>query len=300
MLLRETGMFNEISPELRKKLEERVKGFGKSVRYKFDISNENPDPTKHDGKVIYPSVFTLDPATFYITDPFEKREGKSKTKRIGLVEQVDEKGVPNKFKKIKVDGKYRGILKLETEEIPEHFDFAMFLEMHPKLTGGDFLDKTKRQMISRIDEQAAAATQRAERTARLKALNVAQGMSDKELINFADAMLWDSTQNPEILRNDAEVLAESNPEFFNDLVAGKSLEYRALIKQCVDKKIIEFNPSEQNFVYSSNKQVIVQTSATSQKSEVEQFSDWLQAGGAKTEEVYKKLKSLNSGKEVAA
>lgn len=300
MLLRETGMFNEISPELREKLEARVRGFGKSVRYKFDISNENPDPTKHDGKVIYPSVFTLDPATFYITDPLEKRTGKSKTKRIGLVEQVDEKGVPNKFKKIKVDGKYRGILKLETEEIPEHFDFAVFLEMHPKLTGGDFLDKTKRQMISRIDEQAAATTQRAERTARLKALNVAQGMSDKELINFADAMLWDSTQNPEILRNDAEVLAESNPEFFNDLVAGKSLEYRALIKQCVDKKIIEFNPSEQNFVYSSNKQVIVQTSATSQKSEVEQFSDWLQAGGTKTEEVYKKLKSLNSGKEVAA
>lgn len=300
MLLRETGMFNEISPELREKLEARVRGFGKSVRYKFDISNENPDPTKHDGKVIYPSVFTLDPATFYITDPLEKRTGKSKTKRIGLVEQVDEKGVPNKFKKIKVDGKYRGILKLEIEEIPEHFDFAMFLEMHPKLTGGDFLDKTKRQMISRIDEQAAATTQRAERTARLKALNVAQGMSDKELINFADAMLWDSTQNPEILRNDAEVLAESNPEFFNDLVAGKSLEYRALIKQCVDKKIIEFNPSEQNFVYSSNKQVIVQTSATSQKSEVEQFSDWLQAGGTKTEEVYKKLKSLNSGKEVAA
>lgn len=293
-------MFNEISPELREKLEARVRGFGKSVRYKFDISNENPDPTKHDGKVIYPSVFTLDPATFYITDPLEKRTGKSKTKRIGLVEQVDEKGVPNKFKKIKVDGKYRGILKLETEEIPEHFDFAVFLEMHPKLTGGDFLDKTKRQMISRIDEQAAATTQRAERTARLKALNVAQGMSDKELINFADAMLWDSTQNPEILRNDAEVLAESNPEFFNDLVAGKSLEYRALIKQCVDKKIIEFNPSEQNFVYSSNKQVIVQTSATSQKSEVEQFSDWLQAGGTKTEEVYKKLKSLNSGKEVAA
>lgn len=300
MLLRETGLFNEISPELREKLEERVRSYGKSVRYKFDIANENPDPTKHDGKVIYPNVFTLDPATFYITDPLEKRAGKSKTKRIGLVEQVDEKGVPTKFKKIRVDGKYRGILKLEIQEIAEHFDFAVFLEMHPKLTNGDFVDTSKRQMISRIDEQAAATTQRAERTARLKALNVAQGMSDKELINFADAMLWDSTQDPAILRNEVELLAETTPEFFNDLVEGKNVEYQSLVKQCMDKKIIEFNPSEQSFVYSGNKQVISQTTPTSQKNVVEQLSDWLQAGGAKAEEVYKKLKSLNSGKQVAA
>lgn len=300
MLLRETGMFNEISKELREKLEDRVRSFGKNVRYKFDIANENPDPTKHDGKLIYPNVFTLDPATFYITDPYEKVEGKSKTKRIGLIEEVNEKGVPTRFKKIRVDGKYKGVLKLETEEIEEHFEFAMLLEMHPKLTGGDFLDKTKRQMVTRIDEQAMATTQRAERTARLKALNVAQGMSDKELVDFADAMLWDSTQDPGILRNEVEALAESNPEFFNDLVEGKNVEYQSLVKQCMDKKIIEFNPSEQNFVYSGNKQVITQTSPTSQKNEVEQFSDWLQAGGAKAEEVYKKLKSLNSGKQVAA
>ena len=156
-----------------------------------------------------------------------------------MVEEVNDDGVPIKFKKIKVEGKNRGILKLEIEEIAEHREFAIFLELHPKQTKGDFLDKSKRQMFARIDEQAAANTQRSERTERVKALNIAQGMSDKDLIDFSDAMLWDSTQEISILRNEVENLAETDPKFFNDLVIGKNIEYQALIKQCMDNSIIE-------------------------------------------------------------
>jgi len=53
ILLREQGQYNDLTPELRNKLEGKVRGFGKTVRYKFDISNENPDPQKHDGKVLW-------------------------------------------------------------------------------------------------------------------------------------------------------------------------------------------------------------------------------------------------------
>ena len=292
MLLRETGLFNELSPELRKKLEAKVDGYGKSVRYKFDISSDNPDPSKHDGKLIYPNMFILDPSTFFISDPYEKRENKSKTKRIGLVEEVNDDGVPIKFKKIKVEGKNRGILKLDIEEIAEHREFAILLELHPKQTKGDFLDKSKRQMFARIDEQAAANTQRSERTERVKALNIAQGMSDKDLIDFSDAMLWDSTQEISILRNEVENLAETDPKFFNDLVIGKNIEYQALIKQCMDNSIIDYNYDEMKFVYSGNKQVIMQVSPSGEKNEVQKFAEWLQVGGDKSEEVYKKLKSL--------
>jgi len=206
MLLSKHGLFNDLSDELRNKLEARIKGYGKTVRYKFDIAKENPDPQKHGGVLLYPNVYTLDPATFYINDANGKS---SKSVRIGLVEGVDEKGNPNKFKKIRVAGKYKGVLKLELEAIDEHREFAMFLEMHPKLQGGLFSDKAKRQVFSRIDEQAAATAARSERSARRKAMDIAEGMSHKQLIDFADAMLIDSTQDEGVLRNEIELIAET-------------------------------------------------------------------------------------------
>jgi len=295
MLLRTEADFNDISPELRKKLEERVKGFGKTVRYKFDISSENPDPQKHDGKVIWPNQYILDPATFYIQDTLEKREGKSKSKRIGLILETDyENGhlKIKKYDKIKVDGKYKGVFTLQLEEIPEHFEYALYLEMHPKLTGGDFADKSKRQMISRIDEKAAATEARKVRSDRKKALDAVEGMSDKQLIDFADAMMWDSSQDPNVLRNLAEELAETDPVYFNDKVEGKTVEYQAAVKQALNKQVIMFDPADRSFSYASNKQKIVILPPISGKNEVEQFAEWIQVGGSKEKAVYEQIKTL--------
>lgn len=292
MLLRNQGQFNDLSPKLRDELVKRVKGFGKTVRYKFDISNINPDPEKVNGKVIWPNVYTLQPATFYINDKYENREGKSSSKLIGLIDRVDEKGTPVKFRKIKVLGKFFGILKLELEEIPDHFDYAMYIEMHPKLSGGMFADKTKRQIVSRIDEFALAKEASKNRSEKLKALSVAQGLSDKEVVDFADAMMWDSTQDIEILRNQVEELAENNPVYFNDLVKGKTIEYRALVKKATDLGIILFDPAEYKYVYSGTNQPIVVLSPVGDKSEVEKMAEWLLTGGNKADEVFKKIKSL--------
>lgn len=297
MLLSQQGQFNDLSPKLREKLEEKVRGFGKTVRYKFDISNTNPDPQKYNGAVIWPNMYVLDPATFYIQDKDEKRDNKSPSKRIGMVAAVDEKGNPSKFEKIKVDGKYKGILKLELEEIPDHFEHAIYLEMHPKLTNGMFSDKTKRQIITRVDEQVLAKEQRAARTERKKALDAVESMSEKDLVDFADAMLWDSTQDPELLRNQAEELAETNPIYFNDKVKGKTIEYQALVKQAIDRSIISFDPGEYKFTYSGNNQTITILTPTGGKNEIEKMAEWLQVGGIKADEVYKKIKSLVGGKK---
>lgn len=297
LLLRKEGQFNDLSPELRKKIEDKVRGFGKTVRYKFNISNENPDPQKHDGKVIWPNVYTLDPATFYINDPYEK--GNNKSKRIGLIDTVEfENGHPvvKRFRKIKVDGKYKGILTLQLQEIDEHFEFAVYLEMHPKLSNGEFLDKSKMQVFTRIDEQAQAVTARAERTAKKLASDIAEKMSDKEIVDFADAMLWDSSEEMVLLRNKVEELAETNYEFFNDLVEGKNIEYQALVKKAMDRGIINYNPDESNFIYASNKQVIASLSVSGDKSPEHKLAQWLMGGGVKEQEVFKKIKSLTESK----
>jgi hypothetical protein len=297
MSLENFAHFNDLSPKLREELEQKVQSFGKSVRYKFDIARPNPDPERYNGASVYPNMYTLDPTKFTIQDPYENRDSKSKTKNIALVDDgfINDKGVPERFKKVKISGSEKAILKLNVADNRDDFYMAMMLEMHPKLKTGKFADKNLHPIISRIDENAAAIEARTERSERLKALNVAQAMSDTELIDFADAMQWDSSENSEVLRNKVEELADSNPVYFNDLVQSKAIEYQSLIKQAMNKDLITFEHGEYKFMWSGNQQTITNLSPTGSKSEVEKMSEWMQTSGNKGDDFYKKLKSLVKG-----
>jgi len=292
MSLEQIAHYNNLSPKLRDELYEKLQSFGKRVRYKFDVSKPNPDPEKYNGTIIYPNSYTLDPCVFDILDQYEEK-GKTKSKKIALVEDVDEKGIPNRFGKIRITASERGILDLDLTEGGEGWYKAMYLELHPKLLNGMFADPSKHPIVSRIDEVKAAQDSKSERSARLKALNATMDMKDKDIVNFADAMLWDSTENILVLRNKVEELADTNPEFFNDLVAGKTIEYRATVKQAMTKRVIEFDQAEYKFVWAGNKQTITVLSPSGDKNEVEKLAEYLQTGGEKADTVYKKIKELN-------
>lgn len=296
MYLEQAGtQFNRLRPEMRQALEEKILSFGKQVRYKFNIVKDNPDPTKHNGDKLYPNVYTLDPCVIDWTDKDEKRTGESRGKKLALVIDTNEKGDPTRFKKVQVFARDKGILTINLET-DEGVQTAMYMELHPKHNGGDYADKTKNQVFSRIDEIANAKNARTERTARVKALNAAQSMSDTDLVTFADAMQWDSTEELEVLRNKAEELADTDPVFFNDLVEGKAIEYKALVKQAMDRNLIGYDPAEFKVFWVSNNTVITITSPANSKSEVDQIAEYLQVGGAKADEVYKKIKSLLKAK----
>lgn len=292
LLLREVKHYNGLSPQLKKQLEDKVKGFGNTVRYKFDIANENPDPDKKDGKIIYPRQWTLDPAVFTIIDTGDK-QGKT----IALVEQVDSKdGYPTRWRRIKIHERQRGILILDLLNNPEDIEIAMYLELHPSLTNGAFSDKNKKQVITRIDETENATQRRIERDERSKARSAATTMSVDELKNFASAMMWDETEKEVVLRDMVEDLAETQPVFFNEIVAGKTVEYRAAVKRAMDKKIIAFDPADYRFYWTGNTQTIVALSPAGDKTEIEKFAEWLQTGDKGTV-VYKKIKELLGTKE---
>jgi hypothetical protein len=297
MSLENFAHFNDLSPKLRQELEQKVESFGKKVRYRFDVSKPNPDPEKYNGQFVYPNIYTLDPTKFTIQDPYENREGKSKTKNIGLVDDgfINDKGVPERFKKVKINGSDKAVLTLNIEDSREDFYTAMFLELHPKNKGGNFASRTLYHIFSRIDENAAAREARTERSERLKALNVAQSMSDGELIDFADAMQWDSSDDIEVLRNKVEELADNNPIYFNDFVQGKAVEYQSLIQQAINKGLISFNHGDYSFVWTGNQQVITNLSPTSSKTNIEKLSEWMQTSGNKGDDLHKKLKSLVKG-----
>lgn len=302
MSLENFAHFNDLSPKLREELEQKVESYGKSVRYKFDIAKPNPDPSRYNGDVVYPNMYTLDPTKFTLQDSYENRDGKSKTKNIALVDDgyINDKGVPERFKKVRIGASSQSVLKLNIQDSREDFYMAMLLELHPKLKGGKYADKNTHPVISRIDENAAAREQRTERSERLKALNVAQAMSDEELINFADAMQWDSSENSEIVRNQVEELADTNPIYFNDLVQSKAIEYQSLIKQGVNKDLISFDGGAYRFVWTGNQQTITVLSPSGKQNEIQKLSEWMQTSGNKGDDFYKKLKSLvKGGKKVA-
>lgn len=292
MQLEPVAHYNNLSAKLREEIEAKLKGFGKSVRYKFEISKPNPDPAKYNGDTVWPNRYTLDPAVWDITDPYEVA-GKSKSKKIGIVEAVDENGKPNRFRKIRVMAPQKGIVILDLENSQEDYYTAFAIELHPKLIGGKFEDKNAYRVVTRIDENAEAETKRKERTARKKALDAAESMEDADIVNFADAMMWDSGEPANILRNKVEELAETDPEFFNDLIEKKEIQVRALVKQALDKRIITHDPVENKFMWASNMQLITALPVSLTANHVQQFAEWLVVGGTKAEEVHKKIKELS-------
>jgi hypothetical protein len=299
MLLQKVAHFNDLSPKLRKEVEDKVRSFGKVVRYKFDISNPNPDPTRHGGiTTIWPTVYTLDPCVFNINDPYETRDGISRSKRIAIIDGIDEKGLPNKFRKVKVHGRLAGMLSLHLDN-DEQFSMACYIEMHPKLKGGMFSDKTKRQLIERMDEQATAIAERKERSARKIAMDTAEKMTDAEVMEFADGMAWDSGENILTLRNKVEDLAEHSPQMFNDLISDKKVKYQAAIKRAIDKRIWALHPMECKISWVSTSQNIVALgTSTDGRSDYERLAEWFMTAGKKADEAYNKLLALEKADTV--
>ncbi len=290
-MLEQVGLFNDLSPKLKEQLEEKLQSFGKRVRFKFHISHPNPDPEKKNGVNIWPFLYTLDPVTFSITDKLEDRKEKQKVKKIGLVDTTDERGNPNKFKRVRVKASDAGIADFDLEDI-EQVSAVTYLLLHPKLTDGQFVDKNKQQVFELVDEKKVATASRAERSIKLAALNAAQAMSEAEVIQFANAMSWDGTEEEEVLRSKIEELAETTPAFFNELIAGKTVEYQAIIKVATDKKIIAFDPVDNKYVWVGSNAIIVSLPVNGEKTEIEKFAQWLATGGQKADEIYKKIKSL--------
>ena len=299
MALEQEGIYNDLSPKLREKLEQRINSFGRWVRYKFNLGRPNPDPTHYNGAIVYPSQYNLHPVQWKITDNDETDErikaGKQKSKNIGVIEKTerDERGnIQYRYTGLRITDNEKGI-KLFDMDKDEDRNMVAALELHPKNGSGLFPNKEMVAMFSRVDEAKYAQEKRAERSARKKALDAIEEMSDKDIIDFADAMSWDSTEDIVLLKNKVEELGETTPDLFNDLISGNKLKYQSVIKKGIDNKIITHNPTDGSLSWASTgQQIIALGQNTGGKNDVERFSAWMQESGVKGDAAYKKLKSL--------
>lgn len=292
MLMEPIGQYNDLSESLRETIEKRIESFGDTVRYKFKIGNDNPDPEKYNGKIVYPRQFTLDPAKFTIRDEKEDRKGKSKIKNISIVTGLDEKGFPNSFGKIRLFGNEKGILILNLKKSEEDRAKCILLELHPKNENGLFRDENMFSIFSRIDEKAYAVQQRKEREIRKKALDLAFEMDENDILQFNSAMEWDEAVDKEVMRQNIESFAETEPDNFIKLAKSKAIEYRALVRSAISKGKLLFDPAEFKFTDNTTKQVVCVLSANTQKSHIELMAEWLESNGDKGEKVYNRLREM--------
>jgi len=290
-MLQQQGIYNDLTDELRAEIDKKSEGYGKKMRVKFDIEKTNPDPAKYNGATIYPFLYTLDPKTFKITDPYEKRPGKQKVKNIGIVDKINEKGGVASFKCVRISERMRGVLELDLT-VPEQLEMAEYILIHPKLKEGKFLDGQKIQMLSIIDESKLAVEQRSVRGAKLEAGIYAAKMSDKDVVDFSNAMNWDSTQEMSILRNQIEDMAEHTPDIFNDLVRDEKMKFQSIVKQAFDNKIISYDPIGNKIIWVSTTQPIAQLGNEEDKNEVERAALYFRLGGDNATKAFDKIKSF--------
>lgn len=280
-------VYNNLSPKLRETLEKRAAEQGRYVKYKFSIAKRNPDgELKTGGEYLYPLRWALTPVTFSITDPHDKLR-----KRIGIVKELKEYGaIADRFGRVFLDEQFAGVLTLDLQSHADQ-DAFMFLEMHPKLEGGDFRDKNEMAIFRRIDEVVEARTSLTARENRANAMFVASQMAAQEIKDFASAMGWNENEDINIIRDKVMELAEKDPNWFIQFIDNKSIEYRAVIKRAMDNNIISWLPVENKFVWSANNQAIAVLDRCEDGKVLERMSDWLTTS-KNGQEVFTKIKGL--------
>lgn len=296
MLIDNIGNNNDFSQELREELVQKVKDMAGSngiLKFKFDIANPNPDPDKKEGEFVWPWLYTLTPKTFFITDPYEKRSGKTASKKVVLIEAVDDDNKVTRVRSVRLEAKHKGVLTLHTsDESSDDFAIAMFLLLHPRNRNGKFSVKTQHQVFELIDEKAVAKEKTKVRSLRTKAILAVEKMAVSELKQFSDAMAWNET-DVDIIRDMAAELAEANPEMFLSLVDenNRTIECKATIKRAMDKQIIFFDNASYSYVYTDSRQPLFAVELTGTENPADKLAYWFINGGDKAEAAYKKLKA---------
>lgn len=291
-MLKPIKEYNQLSPELRERINKHREIAGRTVKYKFYISHKNPDGQNTGGEYIFPAVYTLTPVTYTIIDPGDKMP-----KLIGMAQSVDKYGMNEeiRFNRITLPERLQGLLSLDLQYV-EHIEMFEYLELHPKLEGGLLRDKNIPAMFARVDDLKEAKTKLKQKELRSTALMVATRMSEKEVRDFSAAMNWNELDDLDILKDKMTEIADTNPLFFQTFMDDPLIESKATIRRAMDANIISWIPVENKFVWVSNGGAIAMLDRVEGDKYLDQMANWFRAH-KNGEEVYKKIKSLLSGKQ---
>jgi hypothetical protein len=270
MLTSSKEIINELSEGLIADLQKKYDTLPDKLKYKFDIARRNPDPQKTGGDVVYNSYWVLQPVTFNIVDPYDKKD-----KKIGLVDSYDNEQRPTGYKRIVLVERDRGIKTLNKID-PGTFDTFCYLELHPSNGSGKFKDVRLPALFELVNEAKDAKNRDAVRKVKADAMYVANNLSTQEEKDFAAAMNWDEDMDADVLHDMIGSFAEETPEAFKNFFEGHDMQGKALVKRAENNQIIDWVPTEYKYVWSSTKDLIVAFGRQEGMNRLEQMSNWLQ------------------------
>jgi hypothetical protein len=306
MLSKSGAEVNDLSPQLRKILDDAIADQGKYVIFKFKIAKPNPeynfmgssaaidseiDISRAPGpKLIWPAWWDLQPVTYRIIDPGDKRR-----KKIGIVTQEDDAGNPVGFKRCSLREIDMGRRKLDMDN-PDDVEMFMYLFMHPLLVNGMFKDKNSADLIEIVNEAADAKKRGKRRSVKADAMYVANNMTDREMKDYACAKGWDEEQDPEILQDLIGADAEGDPDIFKTFMESSNFPYRAEITRAEKAGVIYWLPMENKYTWS-NGQVITAFGLIPDIDRLKEMAEWL-ISNKQGDEIFKRIKTLNRPKKI--
>lgn len=246
--MKKTKMFNNVSEAL---LKETLLKKGEQVVYK--VVGIQPDPM-NPGKWSIPAAKNV-PPTDQIWD-----EEKQEYIDIAAVKTFDAEG-NHTYHDIFFYGTQGGHLILRggsatDQEIHSFLSLCNYNGSNPKR------DTSKEIYFELVDEKAKSESERKVRNLKREALNASADLSPEEVRTYTAARGQDDSRPLEVLRNELENLADTDPKTFLDLIENKQAIMKAVLNRAIKKGVIVFDEQQSKFSWPNGEVITIVARST--------------------------------------
>lgn len=253
----------------------------------FRINNIKPDPTHPTGKRMPACKIIPSRDIIYLNEePVEI----AAIKTIGSDKRVI-------FYDIKFTRESEGTINCiggtaHAQNLYEYLMLSNFREGNP------IRDPGAEKVYYLVDPVGKAKEKRASRSQMLKAVDIAENMTDDDVLTFIAAQGW-KKQDMELLRDKIEEIAMKDPVNFMRMASDRNNEMKATIKRAIDEGVLVWDKSKYEFRWSSNDELITRVPRSEQGSHLDGLLNFIlnaEHGPAVYKELTSKLKGGNPGK----
>jgi hypothetical protein len=153
----------------------------------------------------------------------------------------------------------------------EGLDIAQYLYISNYNASNKHRDASLPALFELVDETGKAKEKLNIRKIRRDALIAASGLSDDDVKMVVSAMGGDENRPIEVLRDEVETYAETNPDEFLKLSASKHNHIKAVAKRAMDAKLIQFNRQQSRIEWVSTGDPILTVPRSSSRRPLDAF-----------------------------
>lgn len=282
--MKKTETYNNLPKEVL----ERYK-LPKGQKAIYRLIGIKPDPNNV-GRFLIPSYVNVPPQG-RVAVQVGKTESDIEYFDVAAISSVQPKQKP-KFYEIAFTKQAGGIIEIEggtalADQLYPYMEMSDYNQSNP------LREKSIQPIYYKVDHAKDAAEKRKRRNALKEALDVATGMRDEEILEFADANSIDTKRSVAEVRDSVEALAEKDPVDFMARVSNKQNALKALIKRALSKGVIEFDKTTYRFFWPKSGETICTVSRAQGAEHIQACVDYLvtaKNGSAVLDEIRKLTK----------